>query len=815
MQDDSIILGINRISRFIISGGIMRKRVEILIALLAVWVFMGAASVAGQECECGTVLPPEQIRHELEIAAEMQQWLLKRSDTHYLIPIAVHIVRRTDGGGGLDPDEMDTIFGSANVHFSLMDVSIFQYGAVDYIDDDYFYYNMDIESNWTTLRQTNVVPEAINIYFVPEQDTSGFPYCGISAFTFSSVQGILINNQCVHVETNRSTLAHEIGHYFNLYHTHEPAYGTECPDGSNCDYTGDLICDTPADPNLYVDGEYHVSEYPECEYDNYIVFAPGCDMTQYDPQTENLMSYSRKLCRDLFTTGQGDRFRATLENERTELLYGMEGFLAEPWRFDNLSVTLGGVLDTSLDLTWMYADIVYIYDAVTGSEELTVTGPLPAALGEMQTLTLNINFDASELVDICDMKTYYDTIQISTSSADLPIVSIPVAVSLSFVQPAQDYNIFGPECLRFNVPNTPGIGNASDSAFVIGYQNLLYDGSLLIGLVDGSDTVVYQDLYTQADYAVADAYIQSTDDFGRTVQTMRFVTADGRLHGEVRYTYGNSTPEIDSCKYLIIDYLIENPCDSALNLLAGMFCDFDIMDSYVNPCWVDVANNLIAVSSESNSLTCGLAGLYSCGSKMTFRPLFNDLYIFQTGDLPDETAYSLLAASSNGQDIDYGEVSALMSFGQFTLDPAARVGFRAAILYQYFGVPDFGDLLDDILSVEAIVPWDNDMDCVENSADNCPDVYNPGQEDSDGDDIGDACEILCGDANGDEQVNVSDAVSIINYVFVGGPAPDPLESGDVNCDDVVNVSDAVWIINYIFVGGNVPCDTDGDDILDC
>jgi hypothetical protein len=79
---------------------------------------------------------------------------------------------------------------------------------------------------------------------------------------------------------------------------------------------------------------------------------------------------------------------------------------------------------------------------------------------------------------------------------------------------------------------------------------------------------------------------------------------------------------------------------------------------------------------------------------------------------------------------------------------------------------------------------------------------------------------ICGDANGDGIVNVSDAVYIINYVFVGGPVPDPYASGDANCDDVVNVSDAVWIINYVFVGGNIPCDTvpttpNGDGIPDC
>ena len=74
---------------------------------------------------------------------------------------------------------------------------------------------------------------------------------------------------------------------------------------------------------------------------------------------------------------------------------------------------------------------------------------------------------------------------------------------------------------------------------------------------------------------------------------------------------------------------------------------------------------------------------------------------------------------------------------------------------------------------------------------------------------------ICGDASGDEAVNVSDAVYIINYVFLGTAPPDPYESGDVNCDLTVNVSDAVWIINYVFLGSNDPCDIDGDDIPDC
>jgi hypothetical protein len=73
----------------------------------------------------------------------------------------------------------------------------------------------------------------------------------------------------------------------------------------------------------------------------------------------------------------------------------------------------------------------------------------------------------------------------------------------------------------------------------------------------------------------------------------------------------------------------------------------------------------------------------------------------------------------------------------------------------------------------------------------------------------------CGDVNYDKDVNVSDGVYIINYVFTGGFVPVTMAAGDVNCDGECNVSDAVAIINYVFAGGNAPCDTDGDGEPDC
>ncbi len=62
----------------------------------------------------------------------------------------------------------------------------------------------------------------------------------------------------------------------------------------------------------------------------------------------------------------------------------------------------------------------------------------------------------------------------------------------------------------------------------------------------------------------------------------------------------------------------------------------------------------------------------------------------------------------------------------------------------------------------------------------------------------------CGDADGDDAVNVSDAVFTIDYIFKGGQAPDPLESGDANGDGSISVADAVYVIAFIFKGGPEP-----------
>ena len=64
---------------------------------------------------------------------------------------------------------------------------------------------------------------------------------------------------------------------------------------------------------------------------------------------------------------------------------------------------------------------------------------------------------------------------------------------------------------------------------------------------------------------------------------------------------------------------------------------------------------------------------------------------------------------------------------------------------------------------------------------------------------------LVGDVNGDIQLSISDIIYMINSLFKGGPAPDPLLKGDCNCDGDFTISDVIYLINHLFKGGTAPC----------
>jgi len=263
--------------------------------------------------ECATALDPETAAMGLALhRAGAYENAFDTGDLY--IPLALHVVRRSDRSGGMPHAQLEAALDDLSGLFASTGIRLYVTGPIDYIDDDFFYTGMTSVGDVDILRSTNVVDRAVNVYFVDAFSTPAGGMCGISSFTTSPVQGIVIASSCAGVSHNRSTFAHELGHYFDLYHTHETMFGHECTSGVGCQDTGDLVCDTPADPTL---GYHNVNG--GCTFVG-IQRDPCTNQQNYDPDVMNIMSSAPRMCRTRFSEGQIDRMRATIVNLRPELL---------------------------------------------------------------------------------------------------------------------------------------------------------------------------------------------------------------------------------------------------------------------------------------------------------------------------------------------------------------------------------------------------------------------------------------------------------------------------------------------------------------
>ena len=82
---------------------------------------------------------------------------------------------------------------------------------------------------------------------------------------------------------------------------------------------------------------------------------------------------------------------------------------------------------------------------------------------------------------------------------------------------------------------------------------------------------------------------------------------------------------------------------------------------------------------------------------------------------------------------------------------------------------------------------------------------------------------LRGDANGDGQVDISDAIRTLGWLFTGGETPPCLDAADTNDDSQVDISDPIAVLSFLFTGGvepakpgpHVPGVDPTDDTLSC
>jgi hypothetical protein len=186
------------------------------------------------------------------------------------------------------------------------------------VDDELF---ENVASHYS-LRMIEPTENALDIYWCPSL-VSG-TMCGTSSYSFGPpIQGIVIQTTCMGFPDVRGVLTHEVGHYFDLLHTHEMGWGIECPVGGDCANEGDLICDTAPCNNLQFDLCVNsedcsfIQDNPSCLEGPQ---PPICDGSPFpEPEVLNYMSYAPIPCLTEFSMEQMARARATLDNFRMEL----------------------------------------------------------------------------------------------------------------------------------------------------------------------------------------------------------------------------------------------------------------------------------------------------------------------------------------------------------------------------------------------------------------------------------------------------------------------------------------------------------------
>jgi hypothetical protein len=269
---------------------------------LTLVLFFALVCPVGAQSDCGTVMPPAYYETARQRATQVQPTVF--SGGLIIVPVHIHLLRESNGNSALTLQNIQTELDSVNYYYENAGLIFIECIAAEMIDDDSMY-DYESSTDQADLLTNHFTPNVINLYFGNTVSLNGSPVCGYAWFP-GGPDACFISGACA---TNGSTLAHELGHYMGLMHTHGGS-SDELVDGSNCSSEGDLICDTPADPGLsgLVD--------TACMYTGTSVDA---NSMAYQPDVSNIMSYSRKVCRISFTPLQYAMINYTYWNDRTYL----------------------------------------------------------------------------------------------------------------------------------------------------------------------------------------------------------------------------------------------------------------------------------------------------------------------------------------------------------------------------------------------------------------------------------------------------------------------------------------------------------------
>ncbi|MFY7889037.1 MAG: GEVED domain-containing protein [Spirosomataceae bacterium] len=229
--------------------------------LLVLFFFLYFAGYAQLPCGFGNISAEEEKIAQQLIKQFSTNKQFNGSDPVY-IAVKPHFVTTDAGVTNMSMAAFNNAIAICNQYFINAGIQFYICGTPANTPN---YINSTAMYNWQTtgfkqdsVTSANNVTNAHNIYF---SNSLG----GVGGFSYGSTQNRAYNNSFSlnsQADDNK-TLAHELGHYFNLAHTFNNSGATNPNDrervtrnpaevsprlSANCSSTGDYLCDTPADP---------------------------------------------------------------------------------------------------------------------------------------------------------------------------------------------------------------------------------------------------------------------------------------------------------------------------------------------------------------------------------------------------------------------------------------------------------------------------------------------------------------------------------------------------------------------------------------
>jgi len=224
-------------------------------------------------------------------------------------PIRIGVVQSDTNSISLSEIEVREVLNQLNKSFTTTGF-LFYLDRIDIIKSDLSLEDLsnNINDVYDEFSQKNDLTDLLTIYVLNHKKE----FCEISNNRISCARtggfSYILSDRTTNIVVSRFDLsdpkivAHEMGHFFGLYHTfEEQLFGKDTFDKGLCSNTGDRICDTPPDPGTVF--EIYVN-YSTCE----MIGLKDRHGNEYKPALENYMSYYKPcyLKEYSFTEGQRD-----------------------------------------------------------------------------------------------------------------------------------------------------------------------------------------------------------------------------------------------------------------------------------------------------------------------------------------------------------------------------------------------------------------------------------------------------------------------------------------------------------------------------